>query len=300
MTRIHYTHCPVCGSVELSNRFQAKDNTVSGELFQVTECHQCTLRFTQDVPDESSISPYYKSENYISHTNTARGLINRLYHFVRKRTLVSKRKLIQQATGLQTGKLLDMGSGIGSFLQEMKKNGWETTGLEPDPDARKVAKELYNVELAEMNGFSKLPAGNFDVITLWHVLEHVHDLGGYVQRLKLLLKDTGRIFIAVPNYTATDASVYKEYWAAYDVPRHLYHFSPRSMQTLMNKNGLNILQYKPMWYDSFYISMLSSKYKNGKTNLAGACWNGLKSNLKAIGDVKKCSSVIYIIGKGAL
>jgi len=128
-------------------------------------------------------------------------------------------------------------------------------------------------------------------------LEHVHDLQGYMAKLQLLLKENGKLFIAVPNYTSKDAFVYKEYWAAYDVPRHLYHFSPQSMKVLIEKHGMKLLRYKPMWYDSFYVSMLSSKYKNGKTNLVAAFFNGLLSNLGASADVKKCSSVIYIIGK---
>ena len=148
-----------------------------------------------------------------------------------------------------------------------------------------------------MNMFNQLPANSFDAITLWHVMEHVHDLPAYVQQLRNLLKEDGRLFIAVPNYTSKDAAIYKEYWAAYDVPRHLYHFSPRSVQVLMEKYGLKLLLNKPMWFDSFYISMLSSKYKNGSTNLIAAFWNGLRSNFKAMSDVKKCSSVIYIIGK---
>ena len=137
----------------------------------------------------------------------------------------------------------------------------------------------------------------FDAITLWHVLEHVHDLQGYITKLKLLLKENGKLFIAVPNYTSNDAVIYKEFWAAYDVPRHLYHFSPQSMKMLIEKHGMRIEQYKPMWYDSFYVSMLSSKYKNGKTNLTASFFNGLRSNSKAIGNVERCSSVVYIIKK---
>ena len=156
---------------------------------------------------------------------------------------------------------------------------------------------MYDLELTDSKEFYKLSPGSFDAITLWHVLEHVHDLSAYVQQLKKLLNKKGKLFIAVPNYTSLDAKIYKEYWAAYDVPRHLYHFSPASMKLLMEKNGLNIIQHKPMWYDSFYISLLSSKYKKGKTNWIAAFWNGLRSNLKAMGDVKKCSSVIYVIEK---
>lgn len=293
--RIHYTNCPVCGSTDLKDVLKATDHTVSGEKFGITECIACGLRFTQDVPDEASIGPYYRSEKYISHTNTSTGLINQLYHFVRKRTLTAKRKLVQKATGVSTGKLLDIGSGTGAFLHEMKQNGWDTTGLEPDTPARKLAKELYDIELYENNQLYQLSPGSFHAITMWHVLEHVHDLHGYMKQIKNLLQQKGRLIIAIPNYTSADASIYKEYWAAYDVPRHLYHFSPRSMQALMEKHGLQILQYKPMWYDSFYIAMLSSRYKNGTTNLFSACWNGLRSNLNAIGNNKKCSSVIYVI-----
>lgn len=292
---IHYTHCPVCGSAELKPVLSAKDHTVSGEKFVVLECNQCTLRFTQDVPDAASISPYYKSENYISHTNTSKGLINGLYQSVRKRTLKQKRRLVEKITGVKNGKLLDVGSGTGAFASEMKRNGWDVTGLEPDEDARKIAKESFNIELSDISQFYQLPDNRFDAITFWHVLEHVHDLQRYMAKLKTLLKGNGKLFIAVPNYTSGDASVHKEYWAAYDVPRHLYHFSPQSMKVLVEKHGMKLLLLKPMWYDSFYVSMLSSKYKSGKTNLITAFFNGLRSNIKALGDVKKCSSVIYII-----
>jgi 2-polyprenyl-3-methyl-5-hydroxy-6-metoxy-1,4-benzoquinol methylase len=294
---IHYTHCPVCGSTAIAPVLSAKDHTVSGELFPVVACTDCTLRFTQDVPDAEAIGPYYKSEDYISHTNTSKGLINRLYQAVRKRTIAGKRRLIIRQTGKQKGSLLDVGSGVGTFAHTMKQNGWEVTGLEPDADARSVAKQLYAIELEDTSRFQQLTPGSFDAITLWHVLEHIHELQAYIQQLKRLLKDDGCLFIAVPNYTSLDASVYKEWWAAYDVPRHLYHFSPRSIEVLMGKNGLKVIRHRPMWYDSFYISMLSSKYKNGKTNMITAVWNGLCSNLKALGNTDKCSSVIYIVRK---
>lgn len=297
MSKIHYRQCPVCGSHEFSNVWKAKDHTVSGEFFDIAKCSNCSLAFTQDVPDAGSIGAYYKSENYISHSNTSKGLVNSLYHAVRKRTLGNKRKLVTKGTGLEQGNLLDVGSGTGAFVHEMKTHGWNVTGLEPDADARGVALKDYAVQLEEMNRFFALPSGSFDAITLWHVLEHVHELHPYVQQLHNLLKENGRLFIAVPNYTSYDAAIYKEHWAAFDVPRHLYHFSPASMQILMEKNGLKVLQHQPMWYDSFYISLLSSKYKNGSTSWIGAGWNGLVSNLKAMGDHRKCSSVIYVIGR---
>lgn len=294
---IHYTNCPVCGSGDIKNVLSAKDHTVSGEIFAIAECSNCTARFTQDVPVAAAIGPYYKSENYISHTDTNKGLVNRLYQSVRKRTLKQKRKLVEKTTGLTKGSLLDIGSGTGAFAGEMKRGGWAVTGLEPDADARSVAKQTYQVELEDTSRFYQLPPGSFDAITLWHVLEHVHDLPGYMKQMKDLLKEKGKIFIAVPNYTSKDAGIYKENWAAWDVPRHLYHFSPQSMKTLVEKHGMKIEQYKPMWFDSFYVSMLSSKYRNGRTNLVASFFNGLRSNMKAVGDKQRCSSVIYIISR---
>ena len=300
---VHYTHCPGCDSSSVKFVLDTKDYSISGRSFSIWECANCTLRFTQDVPDSASIGPYYKSENYISHTNTSMGFVNRLYQIVRKKTLRQKRRLICKTTGKQRGTLLDVGSGTGAFVNEMKQNGWEVTGLEPDEDARRVAKESFHCELKSTDVLLSLPENAFDAITLWHVLEHVHDLKNYLHQFKKLLKPDGRLVIAVPNYTSFDASVYRQYWAAYDVPRHLYHFSPLSMKLLVHKNGMRIIEYKPMWFDSFYVSFLSSKYKNsgqdrqGKTNWLAASWNGFVSNLQALFDKRKCSSVIYIISK---
>ncbi|RYG45922.1 MAG: class I SAM-dependent methyltransferase [Chitinophagaceae bacterium] len=295
--RIHYTHCPGCNSTNLKPVMEVVDYTVSGEAFPIVECVSCTLRFTQDVPNATSISPYYKSEDYVSHSNASKGLVNRVYYAVRKRTMKRKRQLVEAGTRKRQGVLLDYGSGVGTFADEMKRYGWEVKGLEPDGDARQVAQSQYGISLQDTTELFNLTAGSFDAITLWHVLEHVHDLSACIQQLKQVLKDDGRIFIAVPNYTSADAETYREQWAAYDVPRHLYHFSPQSMQTLMQRFGMKVIRYTPMWYDSFYISLLSSKYRKGKTSWAEAIWNGCRSNLRAIGDYKKSSSVIYTISK---
>ena len=294
---IHYTQCPVCNSAEIKKVLTARDYTVSQENFAILECNHCTLRFTQDVPSQNAIASYYKSENYISHTDTSKGLVNQLYKSVRKRTLVQKRKLIEEVTGRATGNLLDVGAGTGSFLNEMKQNNWQVTGLEPDADARAVAKTLHGIDLRESGNLFALTENSFDAITMWHVLEHVHSLQEYIAQLKKLLTANGRLIIAVPNYTSSDAASYGEYWAAYDVPRHLYHFSPKAMEMLMEKHGLKLIACKPMWFDSFYVSRLGSKYRNGNTNWIGAGCTGFVSNLKAMMNVRKCSSVIYVIKK---
>ena len=294
---IHYNNCPVCKSENISKFFTAKDFTVSHELFEVWHCAACSFRFTQNIPLAENIGTYYQSSAYVSHSDTQEGLINRLYHRVRNYTLQTKRKLIQQQTGLQQGALLDVGAGTGAFSYTMKLAGWNITGLEPDQTARQNAQSKYQLALRSPEELYQLQADQFDAITMWHVLEHVHDLHGYLENYHRILKSSGRLIIAVPNYTSHDADVYKEYWAAYDVPRHLYHFSPKSMQLLAETKGFTVKAYKPMWFDSFYVSMLSEQYKNGKGNLVAAIWNGLISNIKTIANNKKCSSVIYVLAK---
>ncbi len=296
MPLIHYTACPVCHSTAIHSFSTIKDFSVSREDFAIWQCDECTLRFTQDVPDEDSIGPYYASPDYISHSNTNKGLLNQLYQKVRNHTLQQKAKLIIRFTK-QRGSLLDMGAGVGAFLSIMKKREWEIRGLEPDAVARKNAKDYFGIELEEPSSMQNLAANSYDAITMWHVLEHVHQLHNYIENLKNLLTAEGKIFIAVPNYTSADAEAYKNYWAAYDVPRHLYHFTPKSIEALVTQHELKIIAKKPMWFDSFYISLLSSKYKNGETSWLGAGLTGLRSNVGALFSNDKCSSLIYVIAK---
>jgi len=294
---IRYQQCPSCGSEKIQKEITVKDHSVSGEEFEIWRCSNCHLFFTQHIPDESEIGKYYRSENYISHSDTRKGIVNKLYHLIREYTLGQKKNLLQKSCGLQRGSLLDIGSGTGSFLTTMQKAGWEITGIEPDKIARKNSEELHHIKPLEPAAIKDLPSSSFDAITMWHVMEHVHQLQNQFKELNRLIKPEGRVFIAVPNHTSGDADHYRDYWAAWDVPRHLYHFSPESMRFLAGKFGFTIENYKPMWFDSFYVSMLSEKYKSGKSHLLSALISGIKSNLKAMKNVEHCSSVIYILEK---
>ncbi|MGI8637061.1 MAG: class I SAM-dependent methyltransferase, partial [Segetibacter sp.] len=294
---INYDHCLCCGSAAISKVFTCKDFAVSKEQFEIWKCGTCTFRFTQNVPAANYIGPYYQSSAYISHSDTKKGLVNNLYHLVRSFTLRAKQKLITRVTGLSEGVLLDIGAGTGAFANKMTRSNWNVTALEPDEFAREKALSNYKVELNELAALNDLVGETFDAITLWHVLEHVHDLNEYLEKFLEILKPEGKLVVAVPNYTSYDASYYKEYWAAYDVPRHLYHFSPKSMQVLLDKKGFVLETIEPMWFDSFYVSMLSEKYRRDKQNFINAIWIGLISNLKARSDREKCSSVIYVIRK---
>ncbi len=294
---INYTACPVCTSEKITPVFSAKDNTVSQQDFLIMHCSNCTARFTQAVPTEENIGKYYASENYISHSDTADGLINKLYHTIRKRTIAGKKNLVEKQTGSSAGQVLDVGCGTGAFLHAMKLAGWQTTGLEPDAAARKKAETLYGITPQLPPDLFSLAQNSLQAITMWHVLEHVHQLHSYMAQLQKLIAANGKIFIAVPNYTSYDAQHYGKDWAAYDVPRHLYHFSPQSMAQLVAQHGLKIEKIKPMWFDSYYVSMLSEKYKNGRGNIVSAFLTGFFSNVKTVFNHKKCSSLIYIIAK---
>lgn len=294
---INYSQCPVCYSDNITIKLKVSDHTVSREVFEIWYCSDCTLQFTQNIPGQRSIGRFYQSEQYISHTDTNQGIINRLYRFVRRFTLQKKKNIIRSNTSLSKGNLLDVGAGTGAFASYMEQSGWVTTGIEPDEDTRKRAADLHGIQLAESSTLFEMAENRFDVITLWHVLEHIHALHEYLDQFKKILKPEGSLFIAVPNYTSYDAAVYGELWAAYDVPRHLYHFSPDAMQKLLLQHGFRIKKIMPMWFDSFYVSMLSEKYGSGRLNLLKGFWHGAISNIKTLFNKEKASSVIYIIVK---
>ena len=290
-----YTSCPVCKSDDFKEVLRAKDHTVSKEEFSICHCNNCSHRFTNPVPGQDEIGPYYQSDEYISHSNTNKGFINWAYQVVRKRTLKQKAKLVRNFTGMQKGSLLDLGCGTGAFAGTMKAAGWEVDGVEPDPGARKIAQEMWGITPKEGPEFYNLEEGKYDVVTMWHVLEHVHDLDGYLDKIFKLLKPNGKWVIAVPNYTSWDADKYQEMWAAYDVPRHLYHFSPQSLQHLVERGGFKLNDMKRMPFDSFYVSMLSERYQNG--GMIKGVWNGFCSYWSALNQKTRCSSIIYLVEK---
>lgn len=290
-------NCPVCKSDQTHSVLQVRDHSVSKEYFNISECSRCSLRYTSNAPTSEKIGIYYESENYISHSNTRKGIVNSMYHAVRRRTLASKYHLIEKSTGIKLGHHLDIGAGTGAFVQYMNEHGWKSTGIEPDLKARELAQTLHFTRLLPAQDFENLIPESFDAISMWHVLEHVHDLYPYMEQIKKILKPRGQVFIAVPNYTSYDGMKYGANWAAYDVPRHLYHFSPASMKWLLDAAGFQLAEIVPMWWDSFYISLLSEKYAGGKAALPSGFFSGAVSNMKAYADKEKCSSLIYVAKK---
>ena len=286
--------CICCGHATLIPVLTVTDHSVSGEQFPIWECSACGFRITGHAPDAAHIGPYYVSEDYISHTNTSRGLINQLYQWARVFTLRQKKKLLTTTSGKLKGNLLEVGAGTGYFAETMQQAGWQVTALEPDAGAREIASQRAGLHLLSSEHLFELHSSDFDIITLWHVLEHVHELSAYLQNFHRLLRKDGHLIIAVPNYTSPDAHHYGANWAAYDVPRHLYHFSPDSMRKLLAAHQLELVAIRPMWLDAFYVSLLSEKYAKGGNNFVSGFLQGAVSNLKALVKGKNTSSLIYI------
>jgi 2-polyprenyl-3-methyl-5-hydroxy-6-metoxy-1,4-benzoquinol methylase len=294
---IQIKQCPICESSKLETALELDDYFLSKESFTIQKCSECGFKFTNPYPDLDKLGAYYKSEEYISHSNTKKGLFSSLYQFVRSYTLRKKFDLIRSYNS--KGSILDIGCATGEFLNVFKLAKWETEGIEPDADARKMATDNYDLKIGEEQDIKNIESESKDVITMWHVLEHVPDLNQRMEDLHRILKADGTIFIAVPNYKCHDEEIYGKYWAAYDVPRHLYHFSPESMTKLLAKHNLFLQETKPMKFDSFYVSLLSEEYKNGKKSFPKAFINGLKSNWKAA-NTGDYSSLIYVVKKSEM
>jgi predicted SAM-dependent methyltransferase len=297
---INLTNCPSCGQKTFTPHLSAKDHTYSKSSFQLVKCDSCTLVFTNPIPDEFEIGRYYDNPEYVSHSDTKKGLLFTLYALVKSRALKQKRLLLETQTTQRTA--LDYGAGTGDFSAELANNGWSVISYEPDGKARdRIQGKASNITL--VNSLETLPTGEVSTITLWHVLEHVHQLNGTLETFSRLLNHDGTLIIAVPNYRSFDAQFYKAEWAAYDVPRHLYHFDFHSMKTLVEKHGFTLKQTKPMWFDSTYVSLLSEKNINNPSvvnSLVGwirALLIGALSNVLAFNGTEKCSSTTYIFKK---
>jgi len=257
-----------------------KDHSVSGEVFQLLYDDEFDMLITSPQPSEDELPKYYKSQDYISHTDTQRNLFEKLYHFIRRISLKKKLKLINLFFS-EEKMLLDIGCGTGEFLKIAQQNNWAVFGIEPNEIARSIANKKTNNSVSDIEKLSNFKPQSFDVITLWHVLEHLPRLEEHISILKSLLKSNGTLIITVPNYKSYDAKYYKEFWAAYDAPRHLWHFSQSSISKLVVKENMQVFKTLPMKFDSYYVSLLSEKYKSGSMNIFNALRIGWLSNFKA-------------------
>tara|TARA_R110000868_G_scaffold380930_1_gene647251 strand:- start:279 stop:1127 length:849 start_codon:yes stop_codon:yes gene_type:complete len=279
--------------MDISNKkyfLTVKDHSVSKEIFELYYDETLDMLVTHPQPSLAILGKYYESDDYISHTDGKRSLFEKAYHFVKNIALKNKLDLINSLQPAK-GRILDIGAGTGDFLSIAKQNGWETIGVEPSEKAKSIALKK---EVSFIEDTATLENQSFDVITMWHVLEHVPDLDFQIKELKRLLKPNGSLIIAVPNFKSFDAKHYGAFWAAYDVPIHFWHFSKKAIKLLFEKENIQLEKVLPMKFDSFYVSLLSEKYKSGKMNFIKASFVGLWSNWKAKASFEY-SSHIYVL-----
>ena len=294
---VHYDNCPLCHSDEIREYLNVADHFLTSDKFELVKCSQCGFLFTQDHPGIEETDRYYESAGYISHNDSAGGLSASIYRIAREFMLKRKRKLVCSASGLNKGSILDIGSGTGHFLSEMKEKGWLAKGIEINDKAREFSIAEFNLEVLPHGSIGSLPSESFDAITLWHVLEHFQDPFSYAAEIARLLKPQGVCLVALPNCSSFDARHYKEFWAAYDVPRHLWHFTPDTFKLFAKKRGFDICSVRALPLDVFYISILSEKYKKTVLNYIRGIINGMRFFLLALFNRKRSSSLIYLLKK---
>ena len=297
MTVITHDKCPLCKSSAIKKRFACVDEFATGEQFDIFECTACGFAFTQNVPDEKEIDRYYESPTYISHSNTSKGFVNRVYHIVRRIMLQKKARKVEMLTGLKNGRLLDYGAGTGHFARLMETRGWSVTAIEKNGKARELALKEFGFEMLPVEALSTIKDKELDVVTMWHVMEHIQEPDRMWDELHRILGDKGIAIIAVPNSASYDALKYKEHWAAYDVPRHLWHFIPSTIAQWGEKHGFVLDGQYTMPFDGFYISMLSEQYKGSRLHTIRGFWSGFKGWLLQCRRSSASSSIIYVFRK---
>ena len=286
--------CPWCESEKNQIHLWLKDEFLTNEDCQIYECLRCGLLFTEPRPEKDKIGEYYKSKEYYSHQENKNGFIPRLYEQIK--TINLRHKYTIATKGIKVGKMLDIGCGVGDFLQVAEQHGWNCKGVEPSEDAKAIAKKRIKAEIISSEDLEQIPNETFDVITMWHVLEHIDNLKWQVAQLQRLIKKDGRIIIAVPNYKSYDAKFYKDKWAAYDVPRHLNHFNKETLVRIFKTNGLELEDTDKLRWDAYYISYLSEQYRHHAFPLVKGAYRGWLSNVKARKS-KEWSSKIYVFVK---
>ena len=297
MNKVRINACPLCGSTNINHFKNCTDFYASSESFDLGRCEQCGFIFTHEFPDEKEIGRYYETPDYISHTDTRKGFMNRIYHYVRSYMLSKKAQLVMKESHRRSGRILDIGTGTGYFANAMYLRGWQVEAVEKSPSARSFAKEHFNLDVKSEEALLDFPEASFDVITLWHVMEHLQNLQNTWERLSDLLSERGILVVAVPNCDSYDAKKYGEHWAAYDVPRHLWHFTPATMQQWGAKNGFILAARHPMPFDAFYVSMLSEKNRGNSIPFVRGLLTGTMAWFSSLAKKERSSSMIYIFRK---
>ena len=297
---VHHEVCPLCTSENIGVFLECTDHFLSREKFSLFNCTSCGFIFSQDYPGEGETGRYYESDEYISHSDTSSGFSNKIYRLVRDLMLHRKESIVKNTTLKKTGSLLDIGCGTGYFAGKMKSSGWEVKGIEINEKARAFGISNFGLEILDPTLISSISDNSFDCITLWHVLEHFHDPFKYSSEILRLLKPGGICLVALPNCSSADAYYYGKFWAAYDVPRHLWHFTPSTFRIFSEKAGFTLAKKMTLPLDVFYISTVSEKYKGSSFPFIRGIIRAKFFALRALFNKEKSSSVIYILRKTTL
>jgi 2-polyprenyl-3-methyl-5-hydroxy-6-metoxy-1,4-benzoquinol methylase len=289
--------CPACTAKETADLFNARDYLVSGREFLIRQCTSCGMGWTVDPPPEAEAGRFYVSEEYISHTDRKQSLADYLYHLARSFMLGRKHRIATSVTGKRTGVLLDIGSGTGYFAAFMQKRGWQVTGIELNDEARNYSASRFGIKVASPGEIKELPSASADCITFWHVLEHLYDPAAWLDEVKRILRDDGKCIIALPNFSSADAEWFGSRWAALDVPRHLWHFTPEAVKQFVGKQGFTVDRIESLPLDLFYIASLSYRNTGKRLPLTRGVFTGVLIALRSLFRSEKASSLVFVISK---
>ncbi len=289
--------CPLCGASGQIPYAGCTDYTVSKEHYTLMRCPSCGMVYTLDPPSQDKMAQYDKLGLKLKLGDSPSGLIGKLYYRVRSYMLGRKAHIVESQSYRTAGTLLNYGAKTGFFSHRMERRGWKVISVEKYHEERQFSLEMFHHRMIDLNEMDKLRPGTFDVITLWHVFEHNPHPDKLLDRFYDLLRPGGILVMACPNICSTDAMHYGPYWAAYDVPRHLWHFSPTSLCNLVHKHGFTLMHHESMPFDSFYISILSEKQMRHKLAFIRGFLYGLHSWLVSLSKRGKSSSLVYVFRK---
>ncbi len=277
--------------VEQNNKHlhcDSKDYLVTGESFKVYLDENKIIGKTFPAPKKSEMFKYYDSNQYLPHSYNNKNLITILYSVVKRQ--MHRKKLEWMSRQLNhNSSVLDYGCGTGDFVNYLRSKSVMAYGYDPNIK--------FNLDSPDYltNNFD-WGVNKYDIIFLWHVLEHTHDPFVLLQSLKKLLKKNGKIFIAIPNFKSFDSTYYRKYWAGYDLPRHLWHFSRKSIYQIAEQNNFKIHTEKRLYLDAIYVSFLSEKYKSSRFPYLQGLIIGFISIFRSF-FTKESSSFLFVFNK---
>lgn len=247
-----FSSCFFCGSHDIGSSIASVERLSKKETFHIATCGACGMKRTIDAPALKDIGTYYAHESYVSHTGV------RVWPLRVLRTLrLWLRAHMISSFFQRKGSLLDIGCGVGDFAALIQKQGWNVLCIEPDESTRQKAQKQYKLDVRDVSALAHLPEATFDVITLWHVLEHMYDPLQTGATVKRLLNSEGVCIVAVPNAEAYSAEHYGCNWVAYDVPRHVSHFRSRDIHTWAERSGLEVIRQSSVPLDEFFCCLKS-------------------------------------------